>query len=223
MFKNFSRILCLSMCTVFILSNTIQTKAASISSLNGVKTQIVADNKLVKIVKVTNGSETSVATLNKQTQEETITETGKDPITFSTIPKVNTKMTTSSLIAEHSDQYYGIGYDIYSNNTMDAYADEENPNWKLGMKYGAAQKTFETATDTLATNEVAVEAAFPASLVVALMAAIGVAPETLGWTAFLAFAITLGVAAANAVPLYKAYTSHSKAIEAYKLLTEYQH
>ena len=111
------------MCTVFIFVTNVQAIPTSVSS-NGTKTQIVTDNNLVKTVSVTTGSDIVIATLNKQTQQETITESGKAPITFSVIPKANKRpMTASSLpsniIAEHFDRYFGIGYDIYINHTMD--------------------------------------------------------------------------------------------------------
>lgn len=54
-----------------------------------------------------------------------------------------------------------------------------------------------------------------------LCTAIGLAPETLGETVFIALLLTVGVIAVNIVPVYNVYTSNSKAIETYRLLTGY--
>jgi hypothetical protein len=228
MFKKISKILCLSMSTIFIFANTVTVQAKAISTAsNGTKTQIVTDNNLVKIVSVTNGSDIVVATLNKQTQEETITESGKVPITFSVIPKVNNipmapASLPSNIIAEHFDSYFGIGYDIYTNHTMDAYADHETNYWKLGMKYGASQQTFETATDNLCTNEVHLLTAVSGATIAACVTALLAAPGTLGTSALLALLLTLGIVVVSITAVYSVYTSYSKAIEDYRLLTGYQ-
>lgn len=239
MFKRISKILCLSLCTILTFVITVQTNATTINdsvlSPDGTqaKTQIVTDNNSFRIVNVTNGTEKSVATFNKKTQKVTITELGKAPQTISTkatTPVVNHKnqtkansltssnSTSSGLAGTNYSAKYALGYDIYTDSTMDAYADHETPYWKLSMKYGGPQQSFESAIDSLCSNEVVLAAAVPAATLTAITTLVLASPETMGTTALIAALLAVGIVVASIVPVYNVYRSHAKAMQAYRLL-----
>lgn len=105
--------------------------------------------------------------------------------------------TSSVLTGTNYSVKHALGYDIYTDSTMDAYADHENPYWKLSMKYGGSQQSFEAAVDSLCTHKVFLATTVPADTLTDITILVLASPKTMGTTALIAAFLAIRIVVAS--------------------------